>query len=154
MTIAYSIDVCYNPFLARVVIISKEGLVMLENLPITTEEIIYAALLALCITVLIKNFIRFKEILNNARKLADGDGALDVSNIMKRCYDMFPISEIDFKGTRYTRGMQIKVTTTAHTNFEGEFIGGNEKNMLCIKTNKYIIAHELRNVISIQKIGQ
>lgn len=127
---------------------------MIEGLPITIEEVVYAALLALCITVMIRNFIRVREIFSNARKLADGDGALDVSNIMKRCYAMFPISEIDFNGTKYTRGMKIKITTTANTNFEGEFIGGNEKNMLCIKTNKYIIAHEIRNISSIQNIGQ
>lgn len=127
---------------------------MIKGLPITIEEIVYAALLALCITVMIRNFLRVKDIFSNARKLAEGDGALDVSNIMKRCYAMFPISEIDFKGTKYTRGMKIKITTTANTNFEGEFIGGNEKNMLCIKTNKYIIAHEISNIRHIQNIGQ
>lgn len=127
---------------------------MIAGLPITTDEILYSALLALCITVIIKNFLRVREIFGNAKKLAESDANFDVNNIMKRCYAMFPIPEIDFHGTKYIRGMKIKITTTANTDFEGEFIGGNEKNMLCIKTNKYIIAHELKNIAQIENIGQ
>ncbi len=126
---------------------------MIGGLPISWDELIYGALLALCVTVMIKNFLRVRKIFNNARKLAESDKPLDISNIMNKCYSMFPISEIDFHGTKYTRGMKIKITTTANTNFEGEFIGGNERNMLCIKTKKYIIAHELKNISEIENIG-
>jgi hypothetical protein len=45
--------------------------------------------------------------------------------------------------------MKIRVTTTTNTDFEGELIGGNNKNMVCIKTSKYIIAHEIQNIQSI-----
>ncbi|MGN1317634.1 MAG: hypothetical protein ACI4VF_01360 [Lachnospirales bacterium] len=127
---------------------------MLADLPISTEEILYAAILALCLTIIVNNMLKVRQIFVNAKKLAQSKGALDVNNIMSKCYKMFPISEISFQGRKYTRGMKIKITTTANTNFEGEFIGGNEKNMLCIKTNKYIIAHELSNIIQIQDIGQ
>lgn len=122
---------------------------MIENLPITWEEVAYGALLALCLTIMIKNFLRVRQILRNARELAQRTQSPEMGSVMSRCYSMFPIDEIVFHGTKYTRGMKVKITTIANTYFEGEFIGGNDKNMLCIKTNKYIIAHELKNISDI-----
>lgn len=121
----------------------------MENLPISIDELIYGAILAFCITVIVKNVLKVREILRNARELAKNQGSFDKSGLMNRCYSLFPIDEIVFHGIKYTRGMRIRVTTIANTDFEGEFIGGNEKNMLCIKTSKYIIAHELKNISDI-----
>lgn len=125
---------------------------MIENLPITYEEVVYGAILALCLTVMIKNFIRVRQILKNAKELAQKTQSAELGSVMSRCYSMFPIDEIMFHGNKFTRGMRVKITTIANTYFEGEFIGGNEKNMLCIKTNKYIIAHELKNISDITVI--
>ncbi len=126
---------------------------MIENLPITGEEVMYGAVLALCITIMIKNFIRVRQILKNARELAQ-NGQSEVGSIMSRCYSMFPMDEVMFHGTKFTRGMKVKITTITDTYFEGELIGGNDKNMLCIKTNKYIIAHEIKNISDITIINK
>lgn len=126
---------------------------MLGYLPITFDDVLYAAVLAAFVTIVIKNFIRLYRIFGNAKRLADSDHPLDVSNIMNKCYAMFPISEVNFHGSTFKRGMRVKVTTTANTDFEGEFIGGNDRNMLCIKTSKYIIAHEIKNISDIKSIG-
>ena len=84
------------------------------NFSLTGKEILYAAILAFCLT-----------------------------------YTLFPLDKINFKGQTFTSGMKIRVTTTTNTDFEGELIGGNNKNMVCIKTSKYIIAHEIQNIQSI-----
>ena len=57
---------------------------------------------------------------------------------------------VQFNGETYKRGMKLKIITLQKKSFEGEFIGCNERNMLCILTNKYIIAHEITNIQEIE----
>lgn len=120
------------------------------NIPISAEELIYAALLALCITWFISNTIKIRKILKAAK--ASASGPKDIASVMERCYALFPLDKIEYHGITFTRGMKVKITTAANGDFEGEFIGGNAKNMVCIKTNKYIIAHKLSNIINITKM--
>ena len=50
--------------------------------------------------------------------------------------------------------MRIKIITMQKKIFEGEFIGLNEKDMVCILTKKYIIAHEINNIEEIQIVDK
>ncbi len=120
------------------------------NLPISLEEIIYAALLALCITWFISNTIKIRRLVKMTS--VSVSGPKDIAAVMERCYSLFPIDKIEYHGITFTRGMKIKITTIANADFEGELIGGNTNNMVCIKTNKYIIAHKLSNIINITKM--
>lgn len=129
------------------------GFILINFLNLTVDDVIYAALLALFVTIVIKNALRVRQILKNAQKITVEGKALDINAIMNKCYTLFPKDEIVFGGIKYKRGMKIKIVTTANTTFEGEFIGGNEKNMLCIKTNKYIVAHEVKDISSITTIN-
>lgn len=122
----------------------------MSNFPISLEEFIYAALLAFCITWFINNALKIRKLLKSAS--VSISGPKDIAAVMERCYTLFPLKEIEYKGTKYTRGMKIKITTTANADFEGEFIGGNSQNMVCIKTSKYIIAHKLSNIATISKL--
>ncbi len=119
------------------------------NIGLTTEEILYAALLAFCITWFINNIIKIRSLLKKVSSVNK-----DITAVMNRCYALFPTDRIEFHGITFKRGMHIKITTTANTNFEGEFIGKNAKNMVCIRTNKYIIAHELNNITNIEMCEQ
>lgn len=127
---------------------------MIGNLPISLEEIIYAAFLSLCLTLVIRNIYRAKKVIKNAKDFAKQNQSEIIANEIKRCYNLFPIDKIVFHGKTFTRGMTIKITTIANTKFEGEFIGGNDRNMLCIKTNRFIIAHELKNISDIDLIKE
>lgn len=120
------------------------------GLPITFEEIIYAALLALCITWFIKNMVLINRIVKASKKTLQS--TQDIATAMERCYSLFPLENIEYHGTTFTRGMKIKITTTANADFEGEFIGGNSQNMVCIKTSKYIVAHKLSNIANMIKL--
>lgn len=122
----------------------------MSNLPISIEEILYAALLAFCITWFINNAIKIRKLIKAAS--INVSGPKDIASVMERCYTLFPLEKIEYHGITFTRGMKIKITTTANADFEGEFIGGNTKNMVCIKTSKYIIAHKLSNIIDITKL--
>ena len=68
----------------------------------------------------------------------------------QRCYKLFPMEIVQFNGETYKRGMKLKIITMQKKIFEGEFIGCNEKNMLCILTSRYIIAHEMTNIQKIE----
>lgn len=122
----------------------------MSNLPISIEELLYAALLAFCITGFINNAIKIRKLIKAAS--INVSGPKDIASVMERCYTLFPLEKIEYHGITFTRGMKVKITTTANADFEGEFIGGNTKNMVCIKTSKYIIAHKLSNIINITKL--
>lgn len=123
---------------------------MLDFLGLDIQDFIYAALLALCLTWLIKNFIKLRKVIRTAATIAGTPK--DIASVMERCYKLFPLDKISFKGETFTRGMQIKVITINDTDFEGELIGGNTRNMVCIKTKKCIIAHEIQNIRAITKL--
>lgn len=122
----------------------------MNNFPISLEELVYAALLAFCITWFINNAIKIRKLLKAAS--ISVSGPKDIASVMDRCYTLFPLEKIEYHGITFTRGMKIKITTTANADFEGELIGGNSQNMVCIKTNKYIIAHKLSNIADISKL--
>lgn len=122
----------------------------MNNFPISLEELVYAALLAFCITWFINNAIKIRKLLKSAS--ISVSGSKDIASVMERCYALFPLDKIEYHGITFTRGMKIKITTTANADFEGEFIGGNSQNMVCIKTAKYIVAHKLSNITDISKL--
>lgn len=122
----------------------------MNNFPISLEELVYAALLAFCITWFVNNAIKIRKLLKAAS--ISVSGPKDIASVMDRCYTLFPLEKIEYHGITFTRGMKIKITTTANADFEGELIGGNSQNMVCIKTNKYIIAHKLSNIADISKL--
>lgn len=115
---------------------------------LSLDEILFAVVLGLILTWIIQNLKRLKGFLNDA-SLDFNNNAEDISRIMQKCYAMFPVEKVLFKGETFMRGMQVRVTTMQKKSFEGELIGTNHKNMICIITNRYIIAHEINNIDTI-----
>ncbi len=120
---------------------------------ITYGDILYAAVLAFFVTWLLRSFIRFVRMFKTPIN-EFGYTAKDIKQILQRCYKLFPVDVINFHGVTYKRGMRIKIITMQKKIFEGEFIGLNEKDMVCILTKKYIIAHEINNIEEIQIIDK
>lgn len=121
---------------------------------LTSEDILYAALGAVLITWVIKIITKLNKIIKNPMSLLDKSE--DLRQVIQRCYKLFPMEIVQFNGETYKRGMKLKIITMQKKIFEGEFIGCNEKNMLCILTSRYIIAHEMTNIQKIEildKIG-
>lgn len=118
---------------------------------LTFSEIIYAAVLAFIITWVIKSFISFRSVVKSISTSFKYD-IENINAIVDRCQQMFPMDKIVYKGIDIHRGMRIKIVTKQNTTFEGDFIGANDKNVLCIKTAKHIIAHELKNIGEIKVI--
>jgi len=119
---------------------------------LTSEDILYAALGAVLITWVIKIIGKLNKIIKNPMSLLDQNE--DLRQVIQRCYKLFPMEMVQFNGETYKRGMKLKIITMQKKIFEGEFIGCNEKNMLCILTSRYIIAHEITNIQKIEIIDK
>lgn len=121
------------------------------NLSLSLDEILCAAVLGLVITWLIQNIIKFRKYVKNIAANLDYK-ATELNNILEKCYDLFPIDKVPFKGETFLRGSKIRITTLQHKIFEGELIGLNNRNMICIMTKKYIMAHEINNIENINML--
>ncbi len=122
------------------------------NIPLTASDVIYCAIAALCITLIIRNFIRMNRFIKSAHLSVSGNN--DIKSALDRCYAIFPLEKFNFHGQTFRRGMKIKITTLQNKIFEGELIGFNTKNMVCIMTSKLIVAHELNNIREIVLIDE
>lgn len=110
---------------------------------ITIDDVIYVAILAFFITWFIQNFIKFRRLLIESSQ----DGTVkDIKMVLERCYTLFPLESVNFKGQVFKRGMRVKITTFQDKTFEGELIGTNYRNLVCIMTNKLVVAHDLNNI--------
>ena len=70
----------------------------------------------------------------------------DTGRIQEKCQELFPIESVTFHGRQFTRGMRVKITTIKKNSIEGEVIGMNQVNLVCIRTNTQIIAHQLEKI--------
>jgi hypothetical protein len=112
---------------------------------LSLNDVIYSSLLALVFTWIVTGIV---NILKSAlSKPLDLEGLpKDMNKIMQKCYNLFPNDIIQFRGETFTRGMRVRVRTSQHKIFEGQLIGLNKDNMLCVLTKRYIVAHELDKI--------
>ena len=74
--------------------------------------------------------------------------------VIKQCRSMFPLETVNFRGKVFTTGMKVRITTFQKRIIEGEIIGKNDKDILCIMTNQHIIAHELNKIEDITELAK
>ena len=120
--------------------------------PVDTFDVIYAAIAAFAATYLITRFLRIRDIMKR-NELSVGYREIDIRAVMEKCTAMFPNDTLYFKGSSFKRGMRIRITTMKKRIIEGELIGCNSMNMLCIITPQHIIAHEINKIEEIQILG-
>ncbi|HCT65554.1 MAG TPA: hypothetical protein DIC60_09880 [Lachnospiraceae bacterium] len=120
---------------------------MLEGFyKLTTADYLYAALTAFVATQLILYFLRFIEISKiNAREGVSYRES-DRMMVIKKCIDMFPVETIYFRGKVFTKGMKVRIITLQKRIIEGELIGKNDMDILCIVAGQHIIAHEIEKI--------
>lgn len=119
---------------------------LFENLlALSWQEVLFAACLAYMITYIIRTIGRVKERAQKKEKTYVVR-SLDVPEVYERCKELFPIESIEFRGRQFQRGMKIRVTTLQKNVIEGELIGMNQVNLVCIRTATQIIAHQLEKI--------
>ncbi len=116
---------------------------------LTWQDVFLAACLAYVITYIIRSFQRW---IDRRVEKTFVVRSLDVPGVYEKCRELFPIEKITFQGKEFTRGMRVKVTTQHENIIEGELIGMNKMNLVCIRTNSQIIAHQLEKRQEIRSI--
>jgi hypothetical protein len=71
--------------------------------------------------------------------------------LMDRCYALFPIETVQFRGETFTRGMMVRVRTISCT-FEGRLLGSNDRDVVGVLTRRKIAADLLENIEEIVKV--
>ena len=103
---------------------------MLERFQaLSGSQIILAAVIAFVIWAIIE-FIR--SVRRSVKVVKKTFGEVDMARVMERCHELFPNEAILFRGAEFQRGMRIRITTTQKTIIEGELIGMNKIQMICI----------------------
>ena len=124
--------------------------VIIKNIEfLTFREIIFCMVISFFILVVLKTFLLFRKLSR------ESEYPVKVfHNMIKDFYLMFPKQAIMFKGNIYRRGMIIKVTTLHKKIYEGEFVGFNGKDMICIITKTAIVTNNIRNIQDIVLIKE
>jgi len=96
------------------------------------------------------------NLLNLFKRRAAGavvERKLDMIEVNDQCKTLFPIERLYFQGREFTRGMQVKIITIQKKIIEGEFIGVNEKDLVCIRTTTQIIVHQKEKIEEISTLN-
>ena len=111
-------------------------------LNLSFNEILSALILAFFITI----FIRFLSKIKIVREYSYNE------KILEKFVQIFSKEEFEFKGIIYKKGMNIKITTINGKTHEGELVGFNYANNICIKTRKSLIIYDFKEVDKISTI--
>jgi len=109
-------------------------------------DIIFAAAAAYLITRLILRIKKVRGVLKNKEQLSMDYKLMDLGAVMLKCKELFPIDTIYFRGQVFRRGMQVKIITMQKKVIEGELIGKNKIDLVCVRTQNHIIAHEIDKI--------
>jgi hypothetical protein len=126
---------------------------ILSTIPLGIEDIINAAVLAVIIVVVFRLLgWGFRAVIARTRYINFDPARAD--EVKRRCTTLFPIEYLQFNGITFKRGTLIRIITHQQAAIEGEFLGTNRSNMLCLVTHESVIAQELQNIETIQIIGK
>ena len=121
---------------------------------LTYMDYIYAALTAFVITQMILSLGWLKRNLERSKARLNSQNEAERLAVIKQCRNMFPLETVNFRGKDFTTGMKVRITTLQKRIIEGEIIGKNDKDILCIMTSQHIIAHELNKIEDITELAK
>lgn len=113
---------------------------------VSTLDILYAAIAAFFLTNLILRFKRIRAMVVTQEKAVTNTKYVDIPAVINRCRDMFPIETVDFRGQIFKTGMLVRIITIQKKVIEGELIGKNNLEIVCVLTKQHIIAHEIDKI--------
>ncbi len=112
---------------------------------LTWQEVLIAAILAKVVIWLLKTVSSlFRAVITRSTEFEFSKKNED--DVIERCYEMFPTEHVFFNGTNFKRGMRVCVITLRQRRYEGRFIGINHDNMMCVMTDRSVVAQELATV--------
>jgi hypothetical protein len=117
----------------------------------TPLDIILAAGAAFLLTGLVNGLVKLFKLAVNHSTEFDYEPHNRDSVTQKFC-TLFPIEQLHFNNALLKRGMQVRVCTVKNKFFEGQFIGVNNENIICVITQYQVVAQELGMVEEIEEV--
>jgi len=114
------------------------------NLYVSLEQLAYILILTIIVGSIIRGIASFFS------NFSVTDISWELGAIVEKCYSLFPIENINFKGKIFKRGMKVRVTMQDNRKIEGEIIGANTENVICLLTAKFIITREIARIVSME----
>ena len=122
---------------------------MLEKLAsLRMHDIIMAAIMALFIDGIIQMIVEYIQD-RRQDEMRVGFNGFDREEAIRRCVIIFPVPVIFFNGQMFRKGANIRITTKTQKVFQGELVGTNSSNIVCIVTEEHIIGYEIENITEI-----
>ena len=122
---------------------------MLEKLAsLRMHDIIMAAIMALFIAGVIQMIVEYIQD-RRQDEMRVGFNGFDREEAIRRCVIIFPVPVIFFNGQMFRKGANIRITTKTQKVFQGELVGTNSSNIVCIVTEEHIIGYEIENITEI-----
>ena len=115
-------------------------------------DLVYAAVLAFLVFTMVKWVWKWsgyktskeKENLYN-RMLTNGT--------LNKCYELFPVEEVHFEEKTFIKGEMVNIKTLNHRTLEGVLVGKDNKERLCVITDRYVIVHEINEIFEMHLVG-
>jgi len=73
-----------------------------------------------------------------------------IETVLENCYRSFPIDNFSFGGATFHRGASVRITTHRKIVIEGQFIGTNQSDLVCLVTDNSVIAQEIGAIMEMQ----
>ena len=122
---------------------------MLEKLAsLRMHDIIMAAIMAHFIAGVIQMIVEYIQD-RRQDEMRVGFNGFDREEAIRRCVIIFPVPVLFFNGQMFRKGTNIRITTKTQKVFQGELVGTNSSNIVCIVTEEHIIGYEIENITEI-----
>ena len=125
-------------------------------MPITIDNVLLAAFWATIIVFILRVGSRmFQRIITRTTVFMlrpSQMNAEELETLMQNCYQLFPVEHLKWEGVTFRRGNTLRIKTTTSAAIEGQFIGLNGDNMLCLMTDNSVIAQEMGTIEDIQQV--
>jgi len=123
----------------------------MPSIPLTQNDIIFALVGAAVIFIIFKVLsTAIRVFIHRAfERNFDPD---QIETVLENCYRSFPIDNFDFKGATFHRGASVRITTSRKKIIEGQFIGANQSDLVCLVTDNSVIAQEIGAIMEMQAL--
>ena len=122
----------------------------MDSIPITLGNVIFAFAGASFVFLVFKFITAFIQMAKGIGEI--GFNPSQREEVLMDCCLNFPMESLQMDGSIFTRGESVRITTKKELVYEGQFVGVNKSEMLCIITDKSIIAHALGTIMKIQSV--
>ena len=119
---------------------------------LSAMDVFYAAVMAFILMQLILNAAGISRNLSKSRKSKAELDSMEKMDAIKKCKTVFHFETVNFRAKVFKKGARVRITTLQKRIIEGEFMGRNEMNTLCVITREHIIAHEIDKIEDITEV--